>query len=48
MVSTCEMISYLATLESQFLQRNPRTCNRDFKVECYKTYVRPILEYGKS
>ena len=29
-----------------FLQRNLRTCHQDVKLQCYKTYVRPILEYG--
>ena len=39
------MISCRANLKSQFLQRNLRTCNRDIKLQCYKTYVRPIIEY---
>jgi len=29
-----------------FLQRNLRTCHPDVKLQCYKTYVRPILEYA--
>ena len=29
-----------------FLQRNLRTCSREVKVQCYKTYVRPIIEYA--
>ena len=29
------------------MQRNLRTCNRDIKLQCYKTYVvRPIVEYA--
>ena len=28
------------------MQRNLRTCNRDIKLQCYKTYVRPIIEYA--
>ena len=40
------MISCSANLKRQFLQRNLRTCNRDIKLQCYKTYVRPIIEYA--
>jgi hypothetical protein len=29
-----------------FLQRNLRGCPQDVKSQCYKTYVRPILEYA--
>ena len=29
-----------------FLQRNLRDCHRDVKSQCYKTYVRPIVEYA--
>lgn len=29
-----------------FLQRNLRSCDPNVKLQCYKTYVRPILEYG--
>ena len=29
-----------------FLQRNIRTCPREVKVQCYQTYVRPIVEYA--
>ena len=29
-----------------FLQRNLRDCHRDVKYQCYKTYVRPIVEYA--
>ena len=39
-------ISCHASLKQQFLQRNLRTCNRDIKLRCYKTYVRPIIEYA--
>ena len=28
------------------MQRNVRRCNRDIKLQCYKTYVRPIIEYA--
>ena len=41
-----KMISCRANLKRQFLQRNLRTCNRDIKLQCYKTYVRPIIEYA--
>ena len=40
------MISCSANLKKQFLQRNLRTCNRDIKLQCYKTYVRPIFEHA--
>lgn len=29
-----------------FIQRNLRSCHPNTKLQCYKTYVRPILEYG--
>lgn len=29
-----------------FIQRNLRTCNQDIKLQAYRTYVRPILEYA--
>ena len=42
-----KMISCRANLKRQFMQRNLRTCNRDIKLQCYKTYVvRPIVEYA--
>ena len=41
-----KMISCRANLKRKFLQINLRTCNRDFKLQCYKTYVRPIIEYA--
>ena len=42
-----KMISCCASLKRQFLQRNLSTCNRDIKLQCYKTYVRsPIIEYA--
>ena len=41
-----KMISCRANLKRQFLQKNLRTCNRDIKLQCYKTYVRPIIEYA--
>ena len=40
------MISFRANLKRKFLQRNLRTCNRDIKLQCYKAYVRPIIEYA--
>ena len=40
-----KMISCHANLKRQFWQRNLRTCNRDIKLQSYKTYVRPI-EYA--
>ena len=39
------MISCRANIKRQSLQRNLRTCNRYIKLQCYKTYVRPIIEY---
>ena len=42
-------IDYTAKKANQvrcFTQRNLRTCHRDIKLQSYKTYVRPILEYG--
>ena len=29
-----------------FLQRNLKSCSSEVKLQCYKTYVRPILEYA--
>ena len=29
-----------------FLQRNLKDCQREVKSQCYKTYVRPIVEYA--
>ena len=31
-----------------FLQRNLVTCNRETKLQCYKTFVCPIVEYGST
>ena len=31
-----------------FLQRNLSACSRDVKLESYKTYVRPIVEYAST
>ena len=31
-----------------FLQRNLVNCNKEVKLQCYKTYVRPILEYSST
>ena len=41
-----KVISCCANLKTHFLQKNLRTCNRDIKLQCYKTYVRPIIEYA--
>ena len=41
-----KMISCRDNLKRQFLQRNLWTCNRDIKLQCYKAYVRPIIEYA--
>ena len=40
------MISCRANLKRQLLQINLRTCNRDIKLQCCKTYVKPITEYA--
>ena len=40
-----KMIMCCANVKRQFLQRNLKTCNRDIKLKCYKTYVRPIIKY---
>ena len=42
-------INYTAKKANQvrcFVQHNLRTCHQDIKLQSYKTYVRPILEYG--
>ena len=31
-----------------FLQRNLQQCDRQTKIQCYKTFVRPIVEYSSS
>ena len=44
-------INYTAIKGNQvrcFVQRNLRTCHRNIKLQSYKTYVRPILEYGQQ
>ena len=41
-----KMIGYCVILKRHFLQGNLRTCNRDIKLQYYKTYVRPIIEYA--
>ena len=41
-----KMSSCCANLKRQFLQRNLRACNRDIKLYCYETYIRPIIEYA--
>ena len=40
------MISCCVNVKSKFLQKNIRTCNRDLKLQCFKTYIRPIIEYA--
>ena len=40
-----KMISCCANLKRQFQERNLKTYSRDIKLKCYKTYVRPIIEY---
>lgn len=35
-----------ATNVRQFLQRNLQTCSNEIKAQCYKTFVRPIIEYA--
>ena len=37
-----------ANLKRHFLQKNLRTCNSDIKRQCYKIYVRSIIEYASS
>ena len=39
-------ITAKANQTRQFLQRNLRTCDKEVKLQCYKTYVRPIVEYA--
>ena len=39
-------ISNRANYKRQFLQRNLRSCKGKTKLQCYKTYVRPVLEYA--
>ena len=31
-----------------FLQRNLQKCNKEVKLQCYKTYIRPIVEYAST
>ena len=31
-----------------FLQRKLVTCNQEAKLQCYKTFVHPIVEYASS
>ena len=31
-----------------FLQRNLTTCNKETKLQCYKSLVRPIIEYATT
>ena len=33
---------------SHFLQRNLQQCDRQTKIQCHKTFVRPIVEYSSS
>ena len=32
----------------QFLQRNLVACKPETKLQCYKTFIRPIVEYSRS
>ena len=32
----------------QFLQRNLVACKPEIKLQCYKTFIRPIVEYSSS
>ena len=41
-----KLISNRANFKRQLLQRNLRSCKKEIKLQCYKTYVRPILEYS--
>ena len=41
-------ISGKATQTRQFLQRNLVTCKPETKLQCYKTFIRPIVEYSRS
>ena len=42
------VISKKANSASAFLQRNIGPCPRNTKVLCYKTLIRPIMEYGST
>ena len=46
MAATCENYQLSCQSQKQFLQRNLRTCNRDFKLQWFKAYVKPITEYA--
>ena len=41
-------ITSKANSTRQFLQRNLRTCSKDVKLQCYTTFVRPIVEYAST
>ena len=43
-----DKISKKANATRSFLQRNTKMCSRYIKEKCYKTYVRPSLEYASS
>ena len=40
-----KMINCCTNLKRPFLQINLRICNRYIKLQCYKIYVRAIIEY---
>ena len=41
-------ISSKANQVRQFLQRNISFCSKDVKLLCYKTFIRPIVEYAST
>ena len=41
-------ITTKANQTRQFLQRSLATCAPDVKLQCYKTFVRPIVEYSST
>ena len=43
-----DYITKKANQTRAFLQRNLRTCDLDVRAQCYKTYVRPIVEYAST
>ena len=42
------MITKKANQTRGFLQRNLRGCSKEVKSQCYKTYVRPVVEYAST
>ena len=41
-----DAICKMANQTRAFIKRNLKECQRDVKSQCYKTYVRPIVEYA--